>query len=94
MRAEQLQEELSDISRCLNSMWRDRESEEGGFTKGKRQHEAAKNYCSCEQVTEEMMALKERKRGLEVEKALFVKKARRAKACQKKKIHSSYIRSI
>ena len=68
-------------------MWRDRESEEGGFTKGKRlsQHEAAKNYCSCEQVTEEMMALKERKRGLEVEKALFVKKARRAKACQKKK---------
>lgn len=77
MRAERLQnieEELSDISRMLEF-------------KGKRlsQHEAAKNYRSCEQVTEEMMALKERKRELEVEKALFVKKARRAKARQKKK---------
>lgn len=77
MREERLQnieEELLDISRMLEF-------------KGKRlsQYEAAKNYRSCEQVTEEMMALKERKRGLEVEKAQFVKKARRAKARQKKK---------
>ena len=63
-RLQHIEEELVDITKML-------------LFKEKRlsQHEAAKNYCSCEQVTEEMMTLKGRKRELEAEKALFIKKA-------------------
>ena len=61
-------EELGDISRILRF-------------KEKRlsQAEAARNYRLCEQVTEEMMDLKSRRRDLETEKRLFEQKRRRAK---------------
>ena len=77
MREEHIQsidEELADISRILDF-------------KGKTlsQHEVAKNYRLCEQVTEEMMSMKRRKRELETERNEFVKKSRRAKARLRKK---------
>ena len=40
------------------------------------QHEVDRNYHSCEQVTEEMMSLKGRKRELEGEKTILLKKAK------------------
>ena len=73
-RLKNIEEELADITRMLHF-------------KEKRlsQHEAAKNYRLCEQVTEEMMTLKGRRHECEAEKVLLLKKARRAKARQKKK---------
>lgn len=73
-RLQSIEEELCDISRILQY-------------KEKRlsQHEASKNYRLCEQVTEEMMDLKSKRRELEAEKAVFIKKARRAKARQNKR---------
>ena len=67
-RIHSIEEELTDISRILQF-------------KEKRlsQHEVDRNYRSCEQVTEEMMSLKGRKRELEGEKTILLKKARRAK---------------
>ena len=64
-RLKAISDELSDITRIL-------------AFKGKRlsQAEAAKNYKVCEQVTEEMMVLKGRKRELDEEKRLFEKKAK------------------
>ena len=71
MREEQLQtieDEMSDIERMLRF-------------KEKRlsQAEAGRNYKVCEQLTEEMMALKSRKRELDTEKRLFEQKKKRAK---------------
>ena len=67
-RMQNIEEELADISRIIHF-------------KEKRlsQHEVAKNYRLCEQVTEEMISIKQKKRELEAERDLFVKKARRAK---------------
>ena len=54
-------EELSDISRLLTYK-----------EKSLCQAENARNYKLCEKVTEELMALKTRRRELEVEKRLLV----------------------
>lgn len=43
------------------------------------QAEAGRNYKLCEQITEELMALKNKRRDLEAEKHLFEHKAKRAK---------------
>lgn len=68
-RIKQIQDDLNDLSRVL-------------AFKEKRlaQCEAARNYRVCEQVTEEMMELKSRKRQLEVEKHIFEKKKKQASA--------------
>ena len=71
MREERLQtieDEMSDIARMVRF-------------KEKRlsQAEAGRNYKVCEQLTEEMMALKSRKRELDSEKRLFEQKKKRAK---------------
>ena len=71
MREERLQaidEEVKDIARMLQF-------------KEKRlsQAEAGRNYKQCEQVTEEVMALKSRKRDLDAEKRLLEQKSKRAK---------------
>ena len=82
MREERMQlieEELVDLSRILQF-------------KAKRlsQHEVEKKYHSCEQVTEQMMELKKRKRELEAERSIIVKKARRAKGRQRWKVTDSF----
>ena len=67
-RLEAIDEEMKDIARMLQF-------------KEKRlsQAEAARNYTVCERVTEEIMALKSRKRELDAEKRLFENKVKRAK---------------
>ena len=67
-RLESIDEELGDISRMI-------------VFKNKRllQAECGKNYKLCEQLTEEMMTLKSRKRELDQEKRLFERKSKRAK---------------
>lgn len=64
-----LQEELVDVARVLHY-------------KEKRlsQAEASRNYRTCEQLTEEMMALKSKKCELEAEKYLLERKQRRAES--------------
>ena len=63
-RLESTDEELGDISRMI-------------VFKNKRllQAECGKNYKLCEQLAEEMMALKSRKRELDQEKRLFERKS-------------------
>ena len=73
-RVQNIEEELADISRILHFK-----------EKSLLQHEVSKNYCLCEQVTEEMMTLKSKRHELEAEKAIFMKKERRAKARARKK---------
>ena len=68
-----IEEELSDIARMMQLK-----------KKFRAQAEAGKNYRVCEHVTEEIMALKSRKRELDAERSLFVIKARRAKRRERK----------
>lgn len=63
-----IEEELNDVARMMQFK-----------EKRRSQAEAGMNYRVCEQVTEEIMALKSRKRELEAERCLLVKKERRAK---------------
>lgn len=63
-----VEEELSDVARMMQFK-----------EKRRSQAEAGKNYRACEQITEELMVLKSRKRELEAEKCLLIRKARRAK---------------
>ena len=67
-RLKAISEELNDISRIL-------------LFKEKRlsQSEAARNYKVCEQLTEDIMEHKSRRRELEAERRLFVQKVKRAK---------------
>ena len=67
-RLQAIEDEIKDINRMLQF-------------KEKRlsQAEAGRNYKACEQVTEEIMSLKSRKRELEAEKRLFEQKAKRAR---------------
>lgn len=72
LRKERLQvidEEIGDVARIV-------------AFKEKRisQAEAAKNYKVCEHMTEEIMELKTKKRGLEAEKKLLLKGGQRARA--------------
>lgn len=53
------------------------------------QAEAGRNYSLCEQITEEMMSLKSKKRELDTEKHLFEQKDKRAKRRQKRKFSES-----
>jgi len=68
-----IEEELRDVARMIQFK-----------EKRRSQAEAGKNYRVCEQVTEELMALKSRKRELEAEKSLLIRKARRAKQRKEK----------
>ena len=65
-RLHSIEQELTDIYRILQF-------------KEKRlsQHEVDRNYRSCEQVTEEMMSLKGRKRELEGEKTILLGEQRK-----------------
>ena len=63
-----IDEELSDISRLLAYK-----------EKSLCQAESARNYKLCEKVTEELMALKSKRRDLSVEKRLFEQKRKRAR---------------
>lgn len=78
-RIKAIEEEVQDISRILKF-------------KEKRllQAEAAKNYRTCEQLTEEMMGLKSRKNELQVEKRLFDKKGKRAQRREAKRRQDSW----
>ena len=69
-----IEEELGDISRML-------------VFKEKRlsQAESSRNYKSCEQLTEEVMALKSKRRELNAEKKLFEMKVQRSKRRMAKK---------
>ena len=72
MKAEQIrqiQDDLNDLTRVL------------AFKKRLQQAEAGRNYRVCEQITEEMIELKSRKRQLE-ENRFFKKKITRANARQ------------
>lgn len=53
------------------------------------QAEAVRNYKLCEQVTEEVMALKRRKRELDVERRLFEQKAKRSNRRQSRSVSCS-----
>ena len=78
-RVKAIEEEVQDISRIL-------------WFKEKRhsQAEAARNYRTCEQLTEEMMGLKSRKKELQVEKRLFDNKRKRAQRRDAKKQQDSH----
>ena len=73
-RVKAIEEEVRDISRILQF-------------KQKRllQAEAARNYRTCEQLTEEMMGLRSRKNELQVGKRVFDRKGKRAQRRQAKK---------
>lgn len=67
-RIEAIEEELKDISRLLAYK-----------EKSISQAESARNYKLCEKLTEDLMALKSKRRDLEVEKRLFERKNKRAR---------------
>jgi len=67
-RIEAIGEELKDISRLLAYK-----------EKSLSQAESARNYKLCEKVTEDLMALKSKKRDLEVEKRVFEDKRKQAR---------------
>ena len=78
-RVKAIEEEAQDISRILRFK-----------EKHLSQAEAARNYRTCEQLTEEMMGLKSRKNELQVEKQLFDKKRKCAQRRQAKKRQDSH----
>ena len=73
-RLQAIEEEARDILRIL-------QFKEKRLT----QAEAARNYKTCEQLTEEMMALRSRRNEIDVEKCLLEKKGKRARRRQAKK---------
>lgn len=73
-RLKTINDELDDIARIM--AFKEKRLSQG---------EAARNYKLCEQVTEEVMILKSRRRELKAEKRLFDQKAKR---CSRRKSRS------